>query len=972
MTGAERMVVMNSKKLVFIAMAAILALSALPLVSAMPSDSNISSSWATTTPTIDGYISPDEWTDATPVDITNEASYIVVMYVKNDGNKLYLAFEDPNDPGTSTQDCVLIHFDDEPISAHNGLWDYTSCPSGEGYLVISYPENKFVGIIAGPEFCDYVIPALGVNSNTSIIEHVRYEVAIDLSTSALKGSPGDEIGVYIKVWDFDDTGFLNGQWPDTGIGEDPSTYGNLTLATGESPNRHPVADAGPDQIVREGQLVTLNGTASFDLDGDPLTYSWKQFSGPRQTLIGANTTRPTFTPKNVYPRHNVSVFKLIVDDGKGGRDIDNVTITVISNPPRITSFDPTKGWAGNDVTITGTELGGSDIYIGGVKTGRVNGPYDNQYTFGISPDVPYGRSPITVRTWIGESTSSDEIEVFVRPDYCLRWGFAFDNPSQDLLTYPHLPWDEGSYKDTFGEDQVYTTIWVCAGLPVCVPYAGCWCAGYEIEEPICPDPLAEIYYGAAYWHLARPGECFGMSANSLQFYNGDLDPGDFSVCALNVNQLKHRGELDRRIDYMHGSQVSMECIEFYTNQALAKVALSDDPLKQRIAMRLFLEQVEDSIESGSLGIISVLDGRGHGHAVVPYLVEDVDADHTRIYVYDSNREQFSEKKTAINALINSSDVYNNYPPYIEIDKSGVYWSWFFERDYGDKWDGYFLIFFLPYNIVNGDRTLPSSWKGMLDFIVGDATSQIEDESGRSLGVDEHGELLIEIPNAIPMPGTEGKGYALPLGNYTTHIQGQTDGTYNWSAFSNGSAFAIQGADVTTSTADRIVLNYEDNNPLTGLMSFETSDATKKYSAILIKKFKEQSVERIYRVKNTRISQGSAASFEVSPNFDSLIYTNDGPETITYDVEIQTNMVSQEVANRGPITKLPTATRNSIVIGPYEKHVLTPENWLDLNQTTINLNAIPIYRVPTLKLLGLIALLGLLSVIAVITIRRRQK
>jgi hypothetical protein len=967
---------MNSKKLVFIAMAAILALSALPLVSAMPSDNNISSSWATTTPTIDGYISADEWTDATPVDITNEASYIVTMYVKNDGNKLYLAFDDPTDSGTSVSDYVVIHFDDEPTGAHNGLWDYTSCPSGEGYLDVRFRGNKFVGIIAGPEFCDPVTPAPGVNSDiSSIIGHVQREVAIDLSTSALKGSLGDEIGVYINVWNMDDKPSFDGLWPDTGIKYDPSTYGNLTLATGESPNRRPVADAGPDQTVREGQLVTLNGTASFDLDGDPLTYSWKQFSGPRQTLIGANTARPTFTPKNVYPRHNGFVFKLIVDDGKGGRDIDDVTITGIPNPPQITSFDPTKGWAGNDVTINGTELLGSDIYIGGVKTGTV-GPftgYDNQYTFRISPDVPYGRSPITVRTWVGESTSFDEFEVFVRPDYCLRWGFAFHNPRQDLLTYPHLPWDEGSYKDTFGEDQVYITIWVCAGLPVCVPFLGCWCAGYEIEEPICPDPLAEIYYWAAYWYLASPGECFGMSANSLQLYNGDLDPGDFYFGALNVNQLKHLGELDRRIDYMHGSQVSMECLEWYTNQALVKVAF--DPLTQRIAMLLFLEQVEDSIESGSLGIISVLDGHGHGHAVVPYLVEDVDADHTRIYVYDSNREWFSEEKTAIDALMNYSDV-NNYPPYIEIDKSGVYWSWFFERDYGDKWGGYFLIFFLPYSIVNGDRTLPTSWKGMLDFIHGDATSQIEDESGRTLGVDEHGELLIEIPNAIPMPGTEGKGYALPMGNYTRHIRGQTDGTYNWSAFSNGSAFAIQGADVTSITEDRVVLNYEDNNPLTGLMSFETSDATKEYSATLIKNFKEQSVERIYRVKNTRISQGSVASFEVSPNFDSLIYTNDGPETITYDVEIQTNMVSQEVADRGPITKLPTATRTSIVIGPYEKHVLTPENWLDLNQTTINLKAIPIakpsYRVPILKLLGLITLIGLLSVIVVITIRRRQK
>ncbi len=62
-------------------------------------------------------------------------------------------------------------------------------------------------------------------------------------------------------------------------------------------NRVPVANAGPDQSVKTGSTVQLNGTGSYDPDGDTITYSWTFISTPlgsNATLSSATTATPTF------------------------------------------------------------------------------------------------------------------------------------------------------------------------------------------------------------------------------------------------------------------------------------------------------------------------------------------------------------------------------------------------------------------------------------------------------------------------------------------------------------------------------------------------------------------------------------------------------------------------------------------------------------------------------------------------------
>jgi len=112
----------------------------------------------------------------------------------------------------------------------------------------------------------------------------------------------------------------------------------ITVATGNLP---PLANAGPDQAVTAGQLVTLNGAGSSDPNGDPLTYSWclqGRPEGSNATLTGANTAQPTFTPDTA----GSYIFCLIVSDGKAASAADSV---VVEAQPAVTPPPPgNPGW----------------------------------------------------------------------------------------------------------------------------------------------------------------------------------------------------------------------------------------------------------------------------------------------------------------------------------------------------------------------------------------------------------------------------------------------------------------------------------------------------------------------------------------------------------------------------------------------------------------------------------------------------
>ncbi|HOX42028.1 MAG TPA: MYXO-CTERM sorting domain-containing protein [Myxococcota bacterium] len=92
-------------------------------------------------------------------------------------------------------------------------------------------------------------------------------------------------------------------------------------------NQPPRAEAGQVAPVAPGTPVTLDGSQSWDPEGEPLAHAWTQSSGPVQvTLTGSTTPRPSFTPVVL----GVYTFELVVSDGELDSLPDLVSVRVES------------------------------------------------------------------------------------------------------------------------------------------------------------------------------------------------------------------------------------------------------------------------------------------------------------------------------------------------------------------------------------------------------------------------------------------------------------------------------------------------------------------------------------------------------------------------------------------------------------------------------------------------------------------
>jgi len=96
-------------------------------------------------------------------------------------------------------------------------------------------------------------------------------------------------------------------------------------------NDPPVSDAGPDQIVEEGNTVTLDGSNSFDRDDGIHRYLWSQTRGTPVTLSDTTAVQATFVTPPVDSNGTQLELLLSIIDNGGLEHTDKVSIDITDN-----------------------------------------------------------------------------------------------------------------------------------------------------------------------------------------------------------------------------------------------------------------------------------------------------------------------------------------------------------------------------------------------------------------------------------------------------------------------------------------------------------------------------------------------------------------------------------------------------------------------------------------------------------------
>jgi hypothetical protein len=148
----------------------------------------------------------------------------------------------------------------------------------------------------------------------------------------------------------------------------------------------PVANAGPNQIGVAAGPITLNGSASYSPDGNPITYKWAEVVGPPVTFSNPTGAITTFTAiaGETYQ------FELTVTDNYGLFSSAFVTVTTKTAPtPAIGFFTatPAQITSGKSTTLSWSVTNATSVVISGV-----NG------TLGLTGSVPVSPTMTTTYT----------------------------------------------------------------------------------------------------------------------------------------------------------------------------------------------------------------------------------------------------------------------------------------------------------------------------------------------------------------------------------------------------------------------------------------------------------------------------------------------------------------------------------------------------------------------------------------------
>jgi hypothetical protein len=169
-------------------------------------------------------------------------------------------------------------------------WDANTEPDLAGYRVFSHRTNGSY---------DYSSPTWSGTENSCTLENLD------------EGS-----GYYFVVRAFNTAGVESG--------DSNEAYYSVP----QSQNTPPIANAGSDCIIPEGDPVALDGSVSGDPDGTIVMYHWVQIPYSTVILSDAAAVKPDFTAPQVSSAGAILTFQLTVTDNGGLTNSDTVSISV--------------------------------------------------------------------------------------------------------------------------------------------------------------------------------------------------------------------------------------------------------------------------------------------------------------------------------------------------------------------------------------------------------------------------------------------------------------------------------------------------------------------------------------------------------------------------------------------------------------------------------------------------------------------
>src|SRR5690606_31888400 len=156
---------------------------------------------------------------------------------------------------------------------------------------------------------------------------------------------GTDAGVDADGWDIDDVRI-------SGLADTPfpAVAGDDNLC----PDTLPIADAGDRLTVNEGDMVSLDGSGSFNPWGEPLDFSWSQTAGPTVTLDDPSSSMATFATPDVDADTTLT-FQLQVSDSlrQSTPDTVDVLVRVANRAPTAVIDAPATAPASSTVTLQG-------------------------------------------------------------------------------------------------------------------------------------------------------------------------------------------------------------------------------------------------------------------------------------------------------------------------------------------------------------------------------------------------------------------------------------------------------------------------------------------------------------------------------------------------------------------------------------------------------------------------------------------